>query len=88
MYVHRGGLAVHRTQIYLSESQRRALSSLARRLGRTRSDVIRTALDRFLQAHTPSERLDLLRQARGLWKSRRDLPDFRRLREESDRISR
>ena len=78
---------MHRTQIYLSESQRKALRSIARRLGRTQSDVIRSAVDRFLQAHSPSDRLELLRQARAMWESRTDLPDLRTLREETDRMS-
>ncbi len=34
------------------------------------------------------DRLEIMRQARGIWKERNDLPDFRRVRGEFDRISR
>jgi hypothetical protein len=34
------------------------------------------------------DRLELMRQARGIWKERNDLPDFGRLRGEFDRINR
>jgi hypothetical protein len=77
---------VHRTQIYLTEGQRKALRSIARRLGRTQSDIIRTAVDRYIQADSPSDRIELLRQARAMWKSRDDLPGLRSLREEFDRL--
>lgn len=33
------------------------------------------------------DRLELMRQARGIWKERDDLPDFEHLREAFDRIS-
>jgi predicted transcriptional regulator len=41
---------VHRTQIYLADEQQSRLSERARRSGRTRSDLIREAIDRYLEA--------------------------------------
>ena len=40
-------------------------------------------------SHTKStDRLELMRQARGIWKERDDMPDFERLRGEFDRVRR
>jgi len=79
---------MHRTQIYLTEVQRKALHSIARRLGRTQSDVIRTAVDTFIERQTPEDRIELLRKGQGLWKDRADLPTLSALRRELDRRSR
>ena len=72
-----------RTQIYLSEAERQGLQALALRSGRSQSALIREAIDAFLQQ--PQGRLGRLRQARGLWAERTDLPDWSALRGELDR---
>jgi len=77
---------MQRTQIYLTDREQTAVKSIARRLGKTQSEVIRTAVDRFIDRESPSSRLDLLRSARGLWSDRRDLPDADALRREWDRL--
>jgi hypothetical protein len=74
-----------RTQIYLSEVERRDLRALSRRTGASQSELIRQAIDEFLAQKQSPDRLELLRQARGLWGSRDDLPDFDALRRELDR---
>ena len=76
-----------RTQIYLTERERQALSSISEQTGRTQSDLIREAVDRFVAGYEGGDRLSLLRKARGLWKNRTDLPDFQALRKEWDRLS-
>ena len=76
---------MQRTQIYLSAAERQGLQALALRSGRSQSALIRDAIDAFLRQHQPRERLVRLRQARGLWAQRTDLPDWSALRRELDR---
>lgn len=74
-----------RTQIYLSERQMRAIRSLAVRGGLKQSEVIRRALDEYLDAQRESHRSAATKAACGMWKDRTDLPDFRELRRGWDR---
>lgn len=76
---------MQRTQIYLTDEEQQALRRLAAQTGRTQSDLIREAVDAYLAARQPDDRLDRLRRAAGLWAARDDLPDFAALRRELDR---
>jgi len=75
-----------RTQIYLTELERKALQSMAAQTGRTQSELIREAIDQFIGLHQEGDRRKLLEKGRGLWKGRTDLPDFSALRRELDRL--
>ncbi len=75
-----------RTQIHLTTTQQEGLRTLSRRTGRSQSALIRQALDSYLSGDG-SFRRALLRQARGLWRDRRDLPDFAALRGGFDRVA-
>ncbi|MCH9647654.1 MAG: ribbon-helix-helix domain-containing protein [Deltaproteobacteria bacterium] len=75
-----------RTQIYLTEQERSALSAISEQTGRSQSHLIRSAVDRFIDEYEAGSRLDFLRRARGLWSERTDLPDFTALRNELDRL--
>lgn len=76
---------MQRTQIYLSERERQGLQALALSSGRSQSALIREAIDSFLERQQPESRLVRLRQARGLWADREDLPSWPDLRLELDR---
>lgn len=71
-----------RTQIYLTEAQQQTLRRLAVRTAQKQSTLIRRAIDQYLSEEAQEDRLSLLRQGRGLWKERQDLPDVATLRQE------
>ncbi|MFO7767524.1 MAG: ribbon-helix-helix protein, CopG family [bacterium] len=77
---------MRRTQIYLTEEEREALRLLSEREGRPMSELIREAVDRYIARRSASTREEALRNARGIWRDRDDLPDFERLRAEFDRL--
>lgn len=76
-----------RTQIYLTESEQTALRMLARRTGRSQSELIRDAVDRLIEQALPGDRAQALEDAAGLWRDASGRPDFNALRKEADRIS-
>ena len=78
---------MNRTQIYLSPAQQKALKAMAARTGRTQSELIRDAIDRFVVQRKASERAIVIKRSAGLWKGREDLPDFSAIRREADRVS-
>ncbi|MGA9874920.1 MAG: CopG family transcriptional regulator [Solirubrobacteraceae bacterium] len=47
-------MAATRTQVYLTEDQRREIEQLRARDGRTLAEVIRAALDEYLATHGPA----------------------------------
>ena len=63
---------MQRTQIYLSAEEARALDRLARRTGRTKSQLIREAIDQVYlgSRHDPEQMLSAIARAAGSWKGR------------------
>ena len=74
-----------RTQIYLTDKQRAELIVIAKNLGKKQSEIIREAIDRLIDQTGRNRKESALREAAGIWKNRKDLPDFRTLRPEWDR---
>jgi predicted transcriptional regulator len=65
-----------RAQLYLTDAQHERLQRLARASGRSRSALLREAVDRLLTSEAPpGDWRDRLRQARGMWKGREDLDE-------------
>jgi predicted transcriptional regulator len=62
---------MNRTQIYLSDEEAKALEREARASGRTKSRLIRDAIDRvYLGARGASEVLRSLEESAGAWRRR------------------
>ena len=74
-----------RTQIYLTKRQRDELAAIAKTAGKKQSELIREAVDRFIDKAGRGRREAVLREAAGIWKNRKDLPDFKATRAEWDR---
>jgi len=72
-------------QITLSEAEDQAIFRLSQSQGKTREEILHAAIEQFLAQHQSEHRLVALQQARGIWRQRRDLPDFATLRKELDR---
>ena len=75
-----------RTQIYITDKERESLQDIAKQTGRSQSELIRQAIEGFLNQFTQPDRRTLLQQAKGIWEHRKDLPDFRAIRNEFDRL--
>lgn len=74
-----------RTQIYLTERQKDELAAIAKTVGKKQSELIREAVDLLIEQSGRSRREAVLQAAAGVWKDRRDLPDFDATRAEWDR---
>ncbi len=83
---------MHRTQLYLDRTIHARLKALAKRRGRTVSDLVREALALVYGSDQTGERLATLRGIAGLWRDREDLSDtdayVRRLRRDTRRARR
>lgn len=74
-----------RTQIYITESEQKALRSMALKSGKKQSEIIREAIDQFVDANAHRDKTSFLKQARGMWQDREDLPDFAEIRRSFER---
>jgi len=74
-----------RTQIYLTEKEKDGLDALATATDKQQSEIIREAVDRFLDLATGNRRKAILDEAAGMWRNRKDLPDFAVARRSWDR---
>ena len=72
-------------QVKLTPDEIEALRAMAERTGRTEEQLLREAVQKYLTPAQGDDRLALLRQGKGIWKDRSDLPDHRQLRAELDR---
>ncbi len=80
------------TQINLTDSQIDALHKLSVQTGKTEDELLQQAVNKLIDEVGETEakrqkRLENLKQAKGIWKDRDDLPDFQKLRTEWDRFN-
>jgi len=75
-----------RTQIYLTKREHERIQRVAIRTGRSQSEIIRAALDQWLEQQGNQGREQVLTELFGIWRGRTDLPDFDALRREADRV--
>lgn len=65
---------MNRTQIYLTDEEERVLGERAKKTGRSKSDLIREAIDATYLKSTSNEAefLKVLERTAGAWKGRRE----------------
>jgi len=71
--------------LHLTEREQRVLETMAQRLGKTPDQIVHEAVRQWIAQFQSEDRLSLLRQARGMWKDRTDLPTLTDLRRQWDR---
>ena len=67
-----------RTQIYLTQTQQTRLAAACRRSAVTKSELIRQAVDQFLDQQTPTDATDKAQRLSGIvgmWAKRDDVAD-------------
>ena len=74
-----------RTQIYLTQQERVGLTELSKSTGKSSSEIIREAIDYFLGNRNSSSKKMILKRMAGIWKNRKDIPDFDSIRKDWDR---
>ena len=69
-----------RTQIYLTREEKAGLDSVALASGKRQSEIIRTAVDDLLARQGTINKPEILDEIAGIWATRRDVPDIRKMR--------
>lgn len=78
---------MRRTQIYLTFEEDEALKAISRQTGKSKSRLVREALDEMVYRFVGEDQQQAFEEAEGLWKDRNDLPDYKQIRQEMDRFS-
>jgi len=71
--------------LHLTVQEQTTLETMAQRTGKTPDECIHDAVKQLIAQFQSEDRLRLLRQARGMWKDRTDLPSVADMRHEWDR---
>lgn len=69
-----------RTQIYLTDKEKKGLENAAVLQGISQSELIRKAIDELLIKSGQTNKTSIVREIAGIWSERNDLPDIRDLR--------
>jgi hypothetical protein len=74
-----------RTQIYLIERQRNELAAIAKSAGKKQNELVREAVDRFIEQSAQFRQAAVLSEAAGIWRDRKGLPALKSMRADWDR---
>jgi hypothetical protein len=66
--------------LHLTAQEETVLETMAQRVGKTPDELVHDAIKQLIEQFHSEDRLCLLRQARGMWKDRADLPSLTDLR--------
>jgi Ribbon-helix-helix domain len=85
---HTHRIIMFRTQVYITENERKMLLLFSNETGKAQSSIIREAIDQYIEKKILEKRARKhnLRAAAGLWAEREDLPDLNQLRKEMYRV--
>ncbi|EDM24827.1 transcriptional regulator, CopG family protein [Lentisphaera araneosa HTCC2155] len=72
-----------RTQVYITKEEKESLESLAQSTGKSQSELIRNAIDTFIESNNTKNKKASLLNAFGMWKTNDH--DFQQTRESMDR---
>lgn len=76
---------MNRTQIYITPEEEKTLKKLSKATGKSKSELIRNAIDQYLEVETQSDWKNKIMDSAGIWKNRKDLPDLDETRKSLDR---
>lgn len=74
-----------RTQVYLTEREKKALSLLSSSSGKKQSELIRDAIDHFIVRFSEENREDIFDRLSGMWADREEGLTAAKLRSDWDR---
>lgn len=69
-------------QVTLTDAESQEIELMSQLQGKTPAALLHEAVEHMLEQHQHEKRLAALRQVRGLWQSREDLPTLEDLRSE------
>jgi len=72
-----------RTQVYITEKEKESLESLSQSTGKSQSELIRNAIDTFIESNKKENKKASLLNAFGMWKHNDH--DFQKTRKTMDR---
>ncbi|MDR9416072.1 MAG: CopG family transcriptional regulator [Gracilimonas sp.] len=76
-----------RTQIYLTEEEKKALEKLSDERGTTQSNIIREAIDEYVEKKEKEPKKKSILDFAGIWKDKENIPDVDKLRDKwEDRL--
>ena len=73
------------TKINLTEQNQQALIEISHLTGKSQQELITSAIEDLIKNYQQKKRLDLMQQAKGIWKDREDIPNLEELRKEFNR---